>query len=73
MRDGADNFLGEIGGVARWSVGAEVSGEERGRETKIHVASCMLTNSHDCLPELIELAVGEGEMVVNGLLSAKRR
>ena len=26
VREGADNFLGEIGGVASWSVGAEVSG-----------------------------------------------
>ena len=25
VREGADNFLGERGGVASWSVGAEVS------------------------------------------------
>ena len=33
----------------------------------------MLTNGYQCSPEPKELAVGEGEMVVNGLLSAKRR
>ena len=33
----------------------------------------MLTKCYDCLPEPNELAVGEGEMVVNGLLSVRRR
>lgn len=32
----------------------------------------MLTKCYDCLPEPNELAVGEGEMVVNGLLSVRR-
>ena len=38
MREGADSFLGEIGGVASWSAGAEVSGQsdgEREREREI--------------------------------------
>ena len=34
VRVGADSFLGERGGVASWSVGAEVSVQsERGRNT----------------------------------------
>ena len=72
VREGADNFLGESGGVASWSAGAEVSVKcvcERERDE----VSCMLTNDYHCSPEPKELAVGEGEMVVNGLLSGKRR
>ena len=74
MREGADSFLGEIGGVASWSAGAEVSGQSHGdREKERDENDHMLTKCYDCLPEPNELAVGEGEMVVNGLLSVRRR
>ena len=78
MREGADSFLGEIGGVASWSAGAEVSGQSDGeregdREKERDENDHMLTKCYNCLPEPNELAVGEGEIVVNGLLSVRRR
>ena len=46
---------------------------ERERERERDENDHMLTKCYDCLPEPNELAVGEGEMVVNGLLSVRRR
>ena len=48
VKEGADNFLGEIGGVASWSVGAEVSGQserEREREMKSAVHFDIITKA----------------------------
>ena len=75
LREGADNFLGERGGVASWSGGAEVSvQQEREREReKLHHNNYAYKTLFNFLPDPKELAVGEGEMVVNGLLSANKQ
>ena len=69
---GADNFLGEIGGVANCSrLGAEVSVEREKWQVSLRMSLVQGGGSYS--PDPMELAVGEGEMVGKGLLSAEGR